>query len=153
LIGEDIYYGSLGSKPNTIFNDIVFGQSNFLGQINNQINLKFTQLKILKIASYYEKFSFTIYGYDFNVEGIKKNSSIFIKERKGVSIDECCRLCLTEPSFSCQSLSYEPISRICKWSSISEADRRNDGAETAYFEFREFYSYYISKLRLIKFVA
>ncbi len=30
LIGEDIYYGSLSSKPNTLNNDIVFGQSNFL---------------------------------------------------------------------------------------------------------------------------
>jgi hypothetical protein len=69
-------------------------------------------------ASYYSRFETSIFGADFNEENIKKNNSLTLRKKKGVSIDECCRLCITEPAFDCQSLSYEVIQGECKWSSF-----------------------------------
>ena len=69
-------------------------------------------------ASFFDQFKNALNGADFNVEGIKKNKSLSIREKKGVSVNECARLCLTEPSFDCQSMSYEAVVGECKWSSF-----------------------------------
>lgn len=49
---------------------------------------------------------------------IEDEGKYSIRSRKGVSADECARLCVTEPSFKCESISYEPFIRDCKWSSV-----------------------------------
>lgn len=41
-----------------------------------------------------------------------------VRQRKGISIDECTRLCLKEPAFQCESLTYENTLTECKWSSV-----------------------------------
>lgn len=41
-----------------------------------------------------------------------------VRQRTGVSIDECARLCRTEARFRCESMSYDGIYRDCKWSSV-----------------------------------
>lgn len=51
---------------------------------------------------------------------MNKNASIFLRTRTGgISFDECARLCLTEPSFICETLTYEPVLNECKWSSYA----------------------------------
>lgn len=58
-------------------------------------------------------------SFDLNLDRIKENSSIQFRQRKGVSIDECARLCSRELAFRCDVLTFEPILRECKWASIS----------------------------------
>lgn len=41
-----------------------------------------------------------------------------MRQRKGISIDECTRLCMRELAFRCESVTYEPIIRECKWASL-----------------------------------
>lgn len=55
---------------------------------------------------------------DFIVEKVESDKNHQIRTRRGVSIDECARLCRFEARFKCESMSYESISRDCKWSSI-----------------------------------
>ena len=47
-----------------------------------------------------------------------KDKSIIVRQKKGISIDECTRLCLKEPAFQCETLTYEPTLTECKWSSF-----------------------------------
>jgi hypothetical protein len=72
-------------------------------------------------ASFYQQF---VLGYqaDFNLEQILKNASILFRERKGVTIDECSRLCFKELTFQCESMSYEHVEKVCKWSSLNAQD-------------------------------
>ena len=61
-------------------------------------------------------------GYDFN-ETALSNSNIFsIRKKSDISIDECSRLCLNEPSFECKSMTYTNWLKDCKWSSVDAND-------------------------------
>ena len=55
---------------------------------------------------------------DFDEASILKNSSITLRKRLGVSIDECARSCATENAFDCQVMSYSPADGECKWASL-----------------------------------
>jgi hypothetical protein len=46
------------------------------------------------------------------------NNSVIIRKKKGVSIDECARLCLNEASFDCEIMTYSSPLLECKWSSM-----------------------------------
>lgn len=35
-----------------------------------------------------------------------------------ISVDECSRLCIYEPSFDCQSFTYNDETKECKWSNL-----------------------------------
>ena len=72
-------------------------------------------------ASFYQQF---VFGYqaDFNLEEISKNQSFLLRERKGVSVDECSRLCIKELTFQCESMSYEHVEKVCRWSLLNAQD-------------------------------
>lgn len=72
----------------------------------------------LGTASFFNEFLVNEFDTDFNVSFISMNSSHFIRERKGVTINECARLCLTEPAFQCESMTYR-YTKDCKWSSLT----------------------------------
>lgn len=57
---------------------------------------------------------------DFDQSNLELLQNIYlIRSKTGVSIDECCRLCLNEQAYDCQSMSYSSISGECKWSSLN----------------------------------
>ncbi|RMZ95133.1 antigen B membrane [Brachionus plicatilis] len=70
-------------------------------------------------TSFFQKFRLANESFDLNLEIIKQNNSIQFRQRKGISIDECARLCIKELAFRCDALTYESILRECKWSSIT----------------------------------
>ena len=72
----------------------------------------------MNAASFFDQFKEAQTGVDFNMAEIKKNKSILIREKKGVNVNECARLCLNEPAFDCQSLSFQAVIGECKWSSL-----------------------------------
>ncbi|CAF0709531.1 unnamed protein product [Brachionus calyciflorus] len=69
-------------------------------------------------TSFFKQFRLFAESYDFNIEKINQEKSIQIRERKGLSIDECARLCMLELAFRCEAVTYEPILKECKWSSM-----------------------------------
>lgn len=75
-------------------------------------------LTSLLLASFFASFRIASQDMDFIVNKIESSNEYQIRTRMGVSIDECARLCRTEVRFKCESLSYEGISRDCKWSDI-----------------------------------
>lgn len=56
---------------------------------------------------------------DFNVTNLQEKLDIMFRRKNRVSIDECARLCISETSFDCQSLSYLKDIQECKWSSLA----------------------------------
>jgi hypothetical protein len=72
-------------------------------------------------ASFFKRFEQRFQA-TFNMGVVSANASLFIRERIGLTIDECARLCLSEPAFQCETLSYEPVLRECKWSSLTALD-------------------------------
>lgn len=68
-------------------------------------------------ASFFNEFLVNKFDTDFNVSFTSMNNSNFIRERKGVTINECARLCITEPAFECESMTYR-YTKECKWSSL-----------------------------------
>lgn len=76
---------------------------------------------------------------------IKQNNSIQFRQRKGVSIDECARLCSKELTFRCDILTFEPILRECKWSSMS-IDFFLDINDNKYLIEKDGYFFYQSKI-------
>ena len=58
---------------------------------------------------------------------------ILVRQKLGVSLSECARLCLFEPSFTCALLTYNEILLDCKWCSLPyprDADDDNTGLIT-----------------------
>ena len=41
-----------------------------------------------------------------------------MRERTGVSVDECARLCLFEAAFVCELMTYGKANQECKWTSV-----------------------------------
>jgi hypothetical protein len=103
------------------------------------------KLYFLSKASFFDQFKNALNGADFNVEEIKKNKSLSIREKKGVSVNECARLCLKEPAFDCQSMSYEAVVGECKWSSLVGA-LADYVTNNPYLINRNGYTWYYSKL-------
>lgn len=69
-------------------------------------------------SSYQDKFKFLNTELDFDEQQISLNNSAIIYKKTGVNLDECARLCYTEPSFECQSFSYSILTLDCKWSTL-----------------------------------
>ena len=63
-------------------------------------------------------------NYDFYKAGLA-NTSESLKERVGVSFDECSLLCLNDQLIQCASLSYNSLFRTCRWSTV-DANTIND---------------------------
>ena len=55
---------------------------------------------------------------DFEPDEVKKRPSLILRERTGVTIDECARLCLNEAAFVCEMMTYGKANRECKWTSL-----------------------------------
>lgn len=79
------------------------------------------------------------------MDTIKKNDSMQYRQRKGVSIDECARLCSQELAFRCDILTFEPILRECKWSSMT-IEFFSDINDNNYVIEKSGYFFYQSKL-------
>lgn len=91
----------------------------------------------------------SFYGADYNLDLIKKNSSLFLRERNGVSVDECARLCLTEPAFNCESFSFQSFKKECKWSSLVPSVSVDFDDEDSSILLKDLYSFYESKIKTI----
>lgn len=70
------------------------------------------------LASFFERFDVFLRGSDFNETIIEANRDLFLRKKQMISIDECARLCITEPAFDCQTISYNDQTQECKWSSL-----------------------------------
>lgn len=95
-------------------------------------------------ASFFKQFRLFAESYDFNIEKINQEKSIQLRQRKGLSIDECARLCMLELAFRCEAVTYEPILKECKWSSII-SEFFSDIDKNIYVEKKEGYFVYTSK--------
>lgn len=65
-----------------------------------------------------------------------------LRQRGGVPIDECARLCHTEARFKCESISYDPVFRDCKWSSVLTEFFENK--PNPYTNYSEGYTIYVN---------
>lgn len=71
-----------------------------------------------------------------------QETTLQIRERTGVSIDECARLCRTEPTFKCESMSHEIYFRICKWSNLFNV--LNASTPNPYTNYSDGFTMYVS---------
>ncbi len=98
-------------------NIFTFGTSKSCFNLTLIIYLNFDfKKKLYHLASFFNEFIINMFDVDFNTTEIENNKQLSIRKRDGISIDECARLCLTESTFRCESLTYNPNSE-CKWSS------------------------------------
>jgi hypothetical protein len=70
----------------------------------------------------------------------KTDDPIFVRQKIGVSVDECARLCLFEPAFTCSLMSYSEIFLDCKWSSLPLP---NTASHADFVIIREKYSLFV----------
>jgi hypothetical protein len=74
----------------------------------------------------------------------KNNLTFKLRKKQGVSIEECSRLCLFEPSFECNIMTYSQLYSDCKWSSLPYPRESTSNADnTVYITTRENYSAFI----------
>lgn len=97
-------------------------------------------------TSFFKQFIAYSKDIDFNVDEIKKNVTIFLRTKSGISVDECARLCLREPAFDCQSMSYDYPSQDCKWSSLVAAYEPDDLTKIPYLTARNGHSFFLRDL-------
>jgi len=69
-------------------------------------------------SSFFLQFLLKKFDFDYNLTAIFNDDTIFLRSRELVSIDECSRLCLQEPAFICESLTFSSATQSCKWSSL-----------------------------------
>ncbi|CAF0709533.1 unnamed protein product [Brachionus calyciflorus] len=69
-------------------------------------------------TSFFERFDTFLRENDLNETYINQNPSVFLRKKSLITIDECSRLCITEPTFDCQTISYNDQTQECKWSSL-----------------------------------
>ena len=82
---------------------------------------------------------------DFDVEKMKKNTTIIVRRLLGTTIDECARLCLTEESFDCQVMTYSPFDNECKWTSLLFFDKELN-SQTMFLTENPGFSLFTSKI-------
>jgi NADPH-dependent 7-cyano-7-deazaguanine reductase QueF-like protein len=85
---------------------------------------KLSVLFLIIEASFFKQFIDGGLNYDLNVEVIE-NASMIVRQKKGVSVEECARLCLTEPAFTCSILTYSDTFLECKWTSIPRSNNED----------------------------
>lgn len=83
-------------------------------------------------------------GFDINETLIQQsNKTIYWHQRKGASLEECSRLCLFEPQFVCNLMSYSQTFLDCKWSSLPYPRDLDSEDTTVYISQRDQYQLYI----------
>jgi len=116
FLSEDIFPATLQASSDSA-NSIPLGSSNYFPLYIKRLKLKYLFSRIK--ASFFKQFLIASFDADFNLNETEKNLTISIRKRNGISIDECARLCVREPAFKCESLTYENSLTECKWSSVT----------------------------------
>lgn len=70
-------------------------------------------------TSFYDQFLITKFDTDFDQDKMASNKDLLVRSRDQVSIDECARLCLGEPAFICESMTYSNVRQQCRWSTLT----------------------------------
>jgi len=76
-------------------------------------------------SSFFQQFQITRNDTDYNLTALAANDAIFLRSRDHVTIDECARLCLREPAFICESMTFSNARQACKWSSLGVDNSKN----------------------------
>ncbi len=94
-------------------------------------------------ASFFKQFIEGGNGYDLDENAINNRTDdlIAFRQKTGISIDECARLCLFEPAFTCSVMSYSDIFMDCKWASFPQGS--TGGSTTDLVLVREKYSFFV----------
>jgi hypothetical protein len=64
--------------------------------------------------------------FDFNQTTMELGGQSVFKQRVGVSVDECARLCVEEQEFECFTFSYSSVFKYCKWTSLNAYGKEVD---------------------------
>lgn len=82
---------------------------------------------------------------DLDREEVKKRPTLILRERVGVSVDECARLCVGEAAFICELMTYGKANRECKWTSLPSIYNITDQATENLFVNVETFDVFESK--------
>ncbi|RNA22484.1 antigen B membrane, partial [Brachionus plicatilis] len=69
-------------------------------------------------TSYFGRFDLLFRDTDFQQSYFSSNPSIISRKKSMVSVDECARLCIFEPTFNCESFTFNDQTKECKWANL-----------------------------------
>ncbi len=115
-LNEPIVFRTNKNKD-IVFPDINIFRTNEFEGFNSGVNQQATSFS----KQFYQSGKF-----DFNETTMELASQNVLRQRVGISFDECTRFCVEEQNFECFTISYSSILKHCKWTSLNAYGKELD---------------------------